>query len=210
MEDKRGIKSLVITLVVSGLLGMMAGIILGFVICNWSRNSEESGEKTEVTRTTVLEKLQDQAFLVTRTVIADQDVEINVDQGSAWSNFWWGHEIVAASKMQVDIGVDLLEVEKDDISVDESKKEIKIDLPNAEIYNTSVASKIEIETKSGVLKKILDNDKEEDFNLALDSLSQAAEDSVSGDVKLMNDAEDAAVKILQAIFKDTGYKVVAK
>lgn len=201
---------MVVTVVVSGLLGMLAGTVLGFVICNWSRNTKDSGEEMKVTQTTVLEKLQDQAFLVTRTVIADQQVEINIDQGSAWSNFWWGHEVVAEAKMQVDIGVDFLEVEKGDVSVDKSKKIIKIDLPNGEIYNTSVASKIEIETKSGVLKKILDNDKEEDFNLALSALTEAAEDSVSGDVKLMNEAEKAAFKILQSIFKDTGYKVEEK
>ena len=110
--------------------------------------------------------------------------------------------------MQTDLGVDFSKLSEDDITVDENKKEITINLPNAEIYNISLDGDIEVKTKSGILKLLFDSDDNEDYNLALDELSTQTEDAIEQDDKLLEDARSSTLATLQVILKDTDYEIV--
>ena len=96
-------KNIFLTLIFSLTLGFLAGIIIGLII-GVKITKDTGGEIQKVSTTVVLERLKDQAFLVTRIVITDEETTINIDQGSEWSNFWWGHEITAEGLVQVDVG----------------------------------------------------------------------------------------------------------
>lgn len=187
------------------LIGIVLGMILGFGLHSWLYKSPTP---TTITKTVVLERIQEQAFLVTRTVITDQDVTINIDQGSGWSNFWWGHEITAQSRIQVDVGVDLGIIAPEDVEVDDSTKQIKIRLPEATVYNTSLVSDIRVTTKSGILKKILEKNTDEDYNIAMRQLCDEAELTIAQNEILLDEAKQGAISILESIFADTEYTIV--
>ncbi|MFC1780183.1 DUF4230 domain-containing protein [Patescibacteria group bacterium] len=199
------IKQLFLTVIISSLIGFLAGITFGLIVGVKITNS--STEKEVVSSTVILDKIKDQAFLVTRTVVTEQEAVISIDQGSAWSNFWWGHEITADGLMQVDVGVDLANLTTDDITVDDDNKIISINLPKAEVYNSSLEGDIEVTTQSGILKKLLATDDNEDYNLAFDELSLQAEAAVEEDEELLNEAQVSALSTLQVLLSDTGYTV---
>jgi hypothetical protein len=181
------------------------GLLSYYLISNRT-NTDDT--QFNINRSAIVERVSEQGFLVTRTAIIDQTVTIEADEGSAWSNFWWGHEINAEAQMQIDIGIDLAKITDDDIEIDRDKKLISISTPQSEIYNTSLyGEEISLSTKSGILKKLLDSDKEEDFNLALEQLEKATTEDVRSQTEIFEQAEQSAQNILQSIFNDTDYKV---
>ena len=184
------------------LLGSSIGLVIGIKV------SDKNEVKTIVTEETVIRKINNQAFLITTSVINDSTVTITIDQGSGWSNFWWGHEVEATGLMQVDVGVNLEEVTANDITINEAKKEIQIDLPDARVYDSSLKGEIEVATSSGVFKKLFDSDDNEDYNLALDELKKQGLEDINNDTEILSEAKQSAITILESIFAETGYKIV--
>lgn len=205
MKTKQILLTFLIALTFGFLAGTIAGLIIGIKI---SKRSQDS-QKEIVSSTVILEKIQDQAFLVTRTIITDQEVKMEIDQGSAWSNFWWGHKIKAEGTVQVDVGIDLSSLREEDIEVDNEGKTIKINLPSAEVYDSSLEGEIDVTTKSGVLYKLLSTDTNEDYNLAMERLTSQAEEAVNQNEDLLQEAQSSALSTLQVILKDTGYTIEA-
>lgn len=198
------IKQFFLITFISVFIGFLLGTIFGIVI-GTKINSDNRREL--VSSTVVLDKLHEQSFLVTRTLVTDQEMTIEIDYDSPWSQFFWGHQVTANGIMQVDLGVDLSKLGEDDIEVDHDSKTIKISLPDTEVYETSLEGPIEVSTKSGIFKKLFDSNDNEDYNLALSELKKQAETSTTEDEELMSEAQSSALSTLQAIFKDTGYTV---
>jgi hypothetical protein len=193
--------------VVFFLIGIIVGLLIQSAITNFFKKTQPQ-QQIIVNRESVAERVSDQGFLVTRVAIIDQSSTINVNEGSPWRNFWWGHEIEAEGQMQVDVGVDLTKISEDQINIKESRKKIIIDVVEAEIYNVSLKDeKITLETKSGILKNLLAKDNDEDFNLALKELSKSARKAVNSNEELMNEATNSAENTLQSIFSETGYDI---
>ncbi|MBN1618722.1 DUF4230 domain-containing protein [Candidatus Dojkabacteria bacterium] len=206
MNLQEKLKLVVSSSLISFCIGaLLSGVIVSIIFLKI--NEKKSTETQEVTESIILEKINDQAFLVTTNVITDEEVTITIDQGSEWSNFWWGHEIVADGTMKVDVGVNLANLDDKDISVDHSRRIITISLPEAEVYEVSLIGKISAETKSGILKQILASDSEQDFNLALAELQKSAEEAVKDDSEIMEDSRESAKNLLESLFQETGYKV---
>ena len=191
--------------ITSLLLGVIIGLVIGIKV-----NSKQNNKIEKITSTTVLTRINDQAFLVSKSIISNQTVQIKVDQGSSWSNFWWGHEVIAEGLIQVDVGTDFSKIEDRDIQIDNSSKTILIKFPDPQVYNSSLKSDIKVSTKSGILKKLFASDTNQDYNLALSELTKQAENGIKQDTNLMNDAKTASLNTLQAIFKDTGYTISAQ
>lgn len=200
------IKEFFLTAMISALIGLLAGITIGIIV-GIRIEKNENEEQEVITSTVVLDRIKDQSFLVTRTVVTDQKATIKIDQGSDWSNFWWGHEITAEGLMQVDVGVDLTKIGENDIIVNNSAKTISIKLPESEIYDSSLKGEIQVTTKSGILKKLLASDNNEDYNLALSELTKSAKESIEGNSELLEEAQMSALSTLEVILKDTDYKV---
>lgn len=192
------------------LLFLLIGVIVGLgggvrFLC-----PKYDQEQITITPQTIMQELADQSFLITKSVILLEEVEIDVDKGSDWSNFWWGHEITASAPVTVDLGIDLNKLSSNDISVNQTNKTITFYLPPAEIYNSSLAGDIEVSTKSGILKKLLDSDDNEDYNLALKELTQQAEKAVKDNDHLLEVAQEDAQKTFEMLLKDLEYTIMVK
>jgi len=201
-------KQFFLTITISLITGFLAGNISGLII--GTKINKENTNETTIESTLILERLKEQSFLITRSVISNEEVTITIDQSSPWSNFWWGHEITAKGLIQTDIGTDLSKISENNIDFNHSNKTISISLPDPEIYNTSLKGDIEVTTKSGLLKKLLSSDSNEDYNLALNELSSQAEASINSNQDLFNEASDESIIILNYLFQDTGYTIQAK
>lgn len=195
-----------IRFIVIFLIGTLLGVILGLALGIKLTNDKHSS--TIVEKETILERISSQSFLVTKNVLTTQNVKITVDEGSSWSNFWWGHEITASALVDTGIGVDLKKITSDDITVDKNKKTITINLPESEIYQTNLSGDIEVRTESGILKILFDSDTNEDYNLALSELNSQAENAVSGNDEIMTEARTEAVNSLKMLFSDTDYTLL--
>jgi hypothetical protein len=205
MKTKQIILLSLILTSIGFLLGSIVGIIIGVRI-----SQTTSEEKEVIEMITVLEKIQVQSFLVTRTIITNEDTTITIDQGSAWSNLWWGHEITAEARVQVDVGVDLSQISESDITLDNKAKTITIKLPEAQIYDASITGPIDVSTKSGIFKTLFASDTNEDYNLAMSQLTTQSQNAIEQDEQLLDEAKTEALETLRAIFQDTGYTINSK
>jgi hypothetical protein len=165
-------------------------------------------EKVTVTARTILERISDKYFVVTKSVYVDQKSEITVDTGSKWSNFFWGQTVKADGVIRIDVGVDMSQLTEADIVVDHRAKTVKIDVPPADILNASQYGDIEVESKQGVLKYVLDNNPNEDHNRALQQLIADAKTAVRQDPVLFTEARQDAAKLLDLIVSGLGYELV--
>ncbi|MFH2063289.1 MAG: DUF4230 domain-containing protein [bacterium] len=167
----------------------------------------EPEPQVTVTARSILERVSDRYFVVTKSVYVDQKSEITVDTGSRWSNFFWGQTVQANGVIRVDVGVDMTRLAEDDITVDSRSKTVRIDIPPADILDASQYGDIEVESKQGVLKYVLDNDPNEDHNRALERLVADAKESVRQDPQLFADARRDAARLLGLIVEGTGYRL---
>lgn len=163
------------------------------------------GEKVEVTSRTVLDRISDAYFVVTKTVILDQSSEITVDRGSSWSNLLWGQTIEARADVRLDIGVDLSGLTEEDIEVNRLAKTVTVTLPEAVILDASIAGPIDVSNRQGILKRLLDNDPTGDHNLASAQLVSDARAAIAERPELTDEAREDAAKILKLVIDDLGY-----
>lgn len=187
--------------VVSLLIGFILGLLAGY-----SFFAPKAAIKETVTSRTVLDKVSAKGFLVTRTVLVDQKATIKVDQGSDWSNFFWGQETNARGQMKIDVGVDLSKLKESDILINNDLKTICIKYPQSEINNVGIEGDIEMTTKAGILKTLLSQDKTQDFNNALSKLKEESTKGVLAKEDLLKQAQDAADSTLTFLYAGTGYK----
>lgn len=171
--------------------------------------SSKSGPKetVEVTSRTIIDRISDQYFIVTKTMVIDQNSTVKVDQGSQWSNFLWGQTINAEGMIRVDIGVDLNSLQESDVTVDERTKTVKIKLPVATILDASQYGDIEVDSKQGVLKYLLNNDPNADHNQALSQLIADAKAAAQSDTKVFDEARGDSINLIRLIVEEMGYSV---
>lgn len=174
-------------------------------------NSDSNDDKPNVVVTSqiILDKINDEAFIVTKTIFLDQKKTIRIDQGSDWSNFWWGQTITTEGIIRVDLGVDYKLISENDIAIDEESKTISINVPEATILDASLFGDLNVETSSGILRQLFASDRNKDYNLALQSLIEDASETVIINQELVAESENESLKILQLVLSDLGYRVVS-
>ena len=155
----------------------------------------------------VIERIKNQSFLVTKTIYTDQTTDFKIDQGSAWSNFFWGKQIVAKARIRTDYGLDLQKLTSMNISVDSTKKTITITNISPTILNTSIYGDLNIENNCSILRKLLASDPNGDYSLAADKLTSAANRAIINDEGLTEDTKSSTTVQLNQLFKDTGYSI---
>lgn len=171
------------------------------------REYAKKDKKQEITNDIVIEKVSEQAFLVTQTVYTDQETKINIDQGSAWSNFWWGRSVTAEGRVRTDIGIDFSDLEESDITIDENNKLIRIKNADPSVLDSSVTTDLEIKAGGSLLRKLLKTENNQDYKLASEKITAAAQRAVEDDKDLEDDSRAAAARILTQLFSDSGYRV---
>jgi hypothetical protein len=165
---------------------------------------------TTVDSVVILSKIESEAYLLTKSVYINQESIIKVDQGTDWSNFWWGQTITAEGLMKVNVGLDFKKIKTEDITVDQLSKIITIKAGPAEVISVSIDGNIKVKNEAGILKLIFDNDTNKDYNTALEKLTEESTSAVEANTEIMTDAKNDSLKILKLILKDTGYDVQFK
>jgi hypothetical protein len=186
------------------ILVTIAGSFVGGIF--WQKNMSEV-KTTTVDSVVILDKIESEAYLLTKSVYINQESTIKVDQGSDWSNFWWGQTITAEGLMKVNVGLDFKKIKAEDILVDQISKVITIKAGPAEVISVSIDGNIKVKNEAGILKLIFDNDTNEDYNTALEKLTEESKAAVEANKDIMSDARNDSLKILKLILKDTGYDV---
>jgi hypothetical protein len=199
MSKARTLLSIVIVVLITIAASFISGIF-------WQKNASDI-KVTRVDSTIILDKITNEAFLITKSVYVNQESVIKVDQGSDWSNFWWGQTITTQGLMRVNVGVDLKQLKSEQIAVDQTNKVITITLGKAEVLNVTVDGGIRVKNQAGILKSIFDNDSNKDYNTAFAQLTKDAKAAVEANNSVMDDARTDSVKLLRLILRDTGYDV---
>jgi hypothetical protein len=164
-------------------------------------------DEINITSTTILERISEKYFIVTKTLLLDESTEIEVDKGSDWSNLLWGQKINAEAKVSINVGVDLSDLDEQDIKIEPLTKKITVSIPHATILSSSIEGDFDIETTDGILKKIFKDTTNNDYNQAIKGMKQQAEMKVKANTELLSEAEENALKLLDMILDNLGYKL---
>jgi hypothetical protein len=174
------------------LIWSIIGILLFFgggLYAGYRMFRPKPQETQKVDAQAILTALHDRGFLVTQTYVFDTPVTIDRSTGSAWKDFFFGQTIEARGTMEVNMGTDLTQVLRDDVTIDELSNTITVRVPSAKLFNARLVGPIELKNKEGILKKLLDSD--DGYNEALSLLSQTAE-QMAGREDLIERANERA------------------
>ncbi len=160
----------------------------------------------KVTSEIILEKIQDNYFVVTKSLFVKEEVDIDIKSGSAWSDFLWGQEINARGIIRLDIGVDFKEIEVTDIVVNDIDKTISINLPDASVLDSSLFGDLQVESKDGILKRIFSDTSNSDYKRALGALIEVSE-GVANE-SLLTEAKLDSYSFLEVIADSLGYSLI--
>jgi hypothetical protein len=167
----------------------------------------QGGDKETLTSRSIVQSIAKQGFLVTQTVIAEQKVSYTVDKGSDWSNFWWGHEVTARATTSTAYGIELGGLSDSAVIIYSLSNQVCFQYPKAMIQSTALVSEIEVEAKSGILKKLLASDTNNDYNLALDMIKKEAIKSVDSTGTLEKDAYKQADIVVGFLLSKSGFTI---
>ena len=169
----------------------------------------------DVSSQIILDKITNQYFLVTKTVFADSKAEIETSKNNNWTDLFVGKKITVRGLIRVDVGVDMKNLRLENIVVDTRQKTVTINLPHAEILDSSLYGELDVDEDKAILEKlkgIFEDTKNEDYNLALQTLIDNAKSQVTADENIFNEARADSVKLVELIvtgmLKD--YQVVIK
>jgi hypothetical protein len=176
----------------------------GYFYGEWNATKED---KIEITSQTIIDRIADKYFVVTKTILVDEETQIVVDKGSDWNNILWGQQIDAEAKIRIDLGVDMTKLKKEDIDVNTITKKIKIKIPHAEILDSSIFGKFDVDSEDGILKKLFKDTTNEDYNDAIKIMKKQAEEKVKNDPETLKKAEEDAVRLLDLVLDNLDYSV---
>jgi hypothetical protein len=187
-----------------GFIIVVFGFLLGrYMFPNTARNSSET-----VSTRSIVQSISSQGFLVTQMIIAEHKVSYKVDKGSDWSNFWWGHLITARATTATSFGIDLAKLDESMVNVDSVNRNICFEYPTPAIQSSSLSGEIEVETSSGLFKRIFASDANNDYNLALSLLKEESEKAVTAMESAKIDAYKQADKTIAFMLNSTEYSVI--
>lgn len=179
------------------LFGIILALLCGLVFGWWV--TRQSGPSRTVSSELILTALHDQGFLVTQTYIFNEPVTIDSSEQSFWQNLLWGQVVKAHGVVEVNMGIDLAEINEDDITV--TDEAVIVQIPEAQLFNSRLIGSINVENKQGILKRLFDND--DGYNQAFSELTTQAEEAAK-DPELVIRANERAVEEIERLL---GYVV---
>ncbi|MFA6514293.1 MAG: DUF4230 domain-containing protein [Patescibacteria group bacterium] len=150
----------------------------------------------------ILERITNQYFLVTKTVFLNSKVEIDTPKNNDWTDLFTGKKLTVMGLIRVDVGVDMKNMRLENIVVDSSKKLVTISLPHAEILDSSLSGELDFAVDKSIVEKLkglLKNTQNDDYNLALITLIERANNQVTADESIFNSAREDSAKLVQLI-----------
>ncbi len=160
----------------------------------------------------ILNSIQDQAFLVTKTLYLDEETTITIDGAGGLKGLLFGKELKARSLVRSDVGVDLKKMTEENINIDSSKKTITIKLPEATILTSGISGNVEVESSRGIwtsVKELFSDEGNDDYNRAVNELVSNAENAVRARTDVFDSARADTVKLISWMIEKTapGYRV---
>jgi acyl carrier protein len=168
-----------------------------------------------VSSQTILERITNQYFLVTKTVYVNSEVEIETPKNNNWTDLFTGKKLTVNGLVRVDVGVEMKNMRPENINVDSGSKIVTISLPHAEILDASLSGELDIYEDKAVVEKIKDifkNTQNEDYNLAMQRIISNAKSQVKANEEIFNQARLDSLKLVELIVSGMldGYQVVIK
>lgn len=164
---------------------------------------------------TVLERITNQYFLVTKTVFVNSKTEIDTPKNNNWTDLFTGKKITVFGIIRVDVGVDMKNMRLENIVVDSKNKIVTITLPHAEILDSSLSGELDVIADKSILEKIkglFKNTQNEDYNMALKTLIESANSQVMGSQSIFDEARTDSIKLVTLIVTSmlSDYQIVIK
>jgi len=168
-----------------------------------------------VSSQTILDRITDQYFLVTKTVFVDSRAEIETPKNNNWTDLFTGKKITVSGLIRVDVGVEMKNMRQENITVDSRNKTVTISLPHAEILDASLSGELDVNQDKAVVEKFKDlfkNTQNEDYNLAMQTVVDNAKSQVLANEYIFNQARQDSLKLVELIVSGMldGYEVVVK
>lgn len=198
-------KTNTILLAVAGILFGIILVIIAFIV--GIGVGENNANKMLVSSRSIYEKITSSALLTSKIAYINQKTTIEVNNESEWSKLLWGQTLTAEGLIKISVGINLDKIKETDIQVDNNVKIITITLPQAEILNTELEGDIVTTNQRGILKLLLENDTDADYNLALQKLKSEAEAVLKEENIIFNDAFTNSSEILKSFYQGTGYTI---
>ncbi len=163
----------------------------------------------------ILDKITNQYFLVTKTAFVNGKTEIDTPKNNNWTDLFTGKKITVFGLVRVDVGVDMKNMRLENIAVDSKNKIVTINLPHAEILDSSLSGELDVIADKSILEKIkgiFKNTQNEDYNIALKTLIESANNQVMTNETIFEEARTDSVKIVTLIVMSmlNDYQVVIK
>src|SRR5680860_323645 len=164
---------------------------------------------------TILDRITSQYFLVTKTVFVNSKAEIDTPKNNNWTDLFTGKKITVLGLIRVDVGVDMKNMRLENIVVDSKNKIVTINLPHAEILDSSLSGELDVIADKSILEKIkglFKNTQNEDYNIALKTLIDSANSQITADESIFEQARMDSVKLATLIVTSmlSDYQVVIK
>lgn len=175
------------------------------------RNSANQVEE-KVSSRIILNSIQDQAFLVTKTLYLDEETTITVEGSGGLKGLLFGKELKARALVRSDVGVDLKTMTEEDIEIDSGTKIIVIKLPGANILTSGISGNVEVEGSRGIwtsVKELFTDEGNDDYNRAVNQLISNAERAVRARTDVFDSARADTAKLISWVAGQLapGYKI---
>lgn len=173
---------------------LLGGIVGGTLTYRLTRPTEET--RPVISAQTILQALKPQGFLVTQSIITNQEVTIDRSTGNVFRDFFLGQTITARGTMEANLGIDLTELTENDIELTEER--ITVHIPDVRLFNTRLIGEIEVENSQGIIKRLFQPD--DGYNESLQSLTAATE-SLAGDTHVISSARERSKEELRRLVR---------
>lgn len=175
----------------------------------------ESIREPAVSSQTILDKITDQYFLVTKTVFVNSRAEIETPKSDNWADLFTGKKITVNGLVRIDVGLEMKNMRAENIKVNSRDKVVEISLPQAEILDASLSGELDISLDKAVverLKDIFKNTQNDDYNLAMITLIDSAKKQVIANEDIFNQARLDSLRLVELIVSEMldDYQVVIK
>lgn len=177
--------------------------------------ADNKNNKPLINSQTILDKISDQYFLVTKTVFVNTKAEIETPKNDNWTDLFTGKKITVNGLVRIDVGMELKNMSLENIHVDNKNKKVIITLPPAEILDASLSGELDINLDKAIVEKFKDifkNTQNEDYNLAMLSLISSAKSQVMANEDIFNQARLDSLKLVELIVSEMlpDYSLVIK
>lgn len=181
------------------------------------------GKKTELTKAqlpvitsqTILERITDQYFLVTKTVFIDSRAEIETAKNNNWTDLFTGKKMTVSGLVRIDVGLEMKNMKTENILINSRNKTVTISLPQAEILDASLSGELNIDEDKAVVEKLKDifkDSQNDDYNLAMQTIITNAKSQVIADESIFQEAKADSIKLVELIVSSMlqDYEIIIK